>query len=120
MPWDPKYDDYVGFFDLEALAAYRVQADKYSVVSDNFHGELSIRSDYFKRLDDAAADAANISVRFGYRTLKNGELKLVVWLRDLGERAQNHLARWAPYAVPNNSDWLDYDQDDRFSSWVRV
>ena len=66
----------LGFFDTAVLAAYREQPDRYAIATDHFEGSVRITTEYFAQLDDNAQDAEYIDVQFGYRALKNGELKI--------------------------------------------
>jgi hypothetical protein len=47
----------LGFFDPAVLAAYREQPDKYTITTDHFEGPVTVTSEYFAQLDDAAQDA---------------------------------------------------------------
>jgi hypothetical protein len=77
----------LGFFDPAVLAPYREQPDKYAITTDHFEGSVSITSEYFAQLDADAQDAEYINVQFGYRTLKNGELKIAAYLPDLVDKS---------------------------------
>jgi len=108
----------LGFFEPHVLAAYREQPDKFRVTTDHFEGHLTISTEYYARLDDRGQDEEYINVRFGYRTLRNGELKLAVFLPDLLDKSKGHAVRWGAFLVKTD-DWLDKDQDERFSLWER-
>jgi hypothetical protein len=108
----------LGFFETEVLAAYREQPDKYELKTDYFDGHLNISSNHYERLDDQGRDKEYIEVRFGYRTLRNGELKIAVFLPDLIEKSGGHAARWSAFLV-ETGDWLENDKDERFSLWKR-
>ena len=108
----------LGFFEPEVLAAYREQPDKFKLTTDHFEGHLTISSEYFARLDDKGQDNEYIEVRFGYRTLRNGELKLAVFLPDILDKSSGHTERWKAFLVETD-DWLDKDKDERFSLWLR-
>ena len=108
----------IGFFDPAVLAAYREQPDKYTITTDHFEGRVTVTSEYFAQLDEATQDAEYIDVKFGYRTLKNGDLKIAAYLPDLVDHSPNHVARWRPFLV-EDAEWQSDDQDDRFSSWFR-
>ena len=115
---DERVKRVLGFFEPEVLAAYREQPDKFALTTDHFEGHLTISSDYYMRLDETGRDEEYIEVRFGYRTLRNGDLKLVVFLPDLVDRSRGHLGRWRAFAV-GTDEWLDDDKDERFKLWVR-
>jgi hypothetical protein len=115
---DERIMSILGFFEPEVLAAYREQPDKFDLATDHFEGHLSISSPYYARLDEKSQDQEYIETRFGYRTLRNGELKLAVFLPDLVEKSRGHLERWKAFVV-DTDEWLDEDKDERFSLWVR-
>ncbi len=108
----------LGFFEPEVLAGYREQSDKYELTTDHFEGHLSISSEYYARLDEEGQDKEYIEVRFGYRTMRNGDLKLAVFLPDLLDKSSGHAERWSAFNVKTD-DWLDKDKDERFSLWLR-
>ena len=108
----------LGFFEPEVLAGYREQPDKYELKTDHFEGHLGISSDYYERLNHDGRDKEYIEVRFGYRTLRNGELKLAVFLPDLVDKSSGHAARWNAFLI-ETGDWLEQDKDERFSLWLR-
>src|SRR5712692_3507250 len=115
---DERLMSILGFFEPEVLAAYREQPDKYKLNTDHFEGHLNISSEYYARLDDKGQDKEYIEVRFGYRTLRNGDLKLAVFLPDLVDKSSGHAERWSAFLIKTDN-WLDKDQDERFSLWVR-
>jgi hypothetical protein len=115
---DDRLMSILGFFEPTVLAAYREQPDKYTIKTDYFEGHVSITSQYFARLDEKTQDDEYIHVQFGYRTLKNGDLKIAAYLPDLIEKSHKHVDRWRPFIVATD-DWVEDDQDERFSLWVR-
>ncbi len=108
----------LGFFDPAVLAPYRQQPDKYTITTDHFEGRVTVTSEYFAELDEAAQDSEYIDVKFGYRTLKDGDLTIAAYLPDLVDHSPNHVDRWRPFIV-DGADWLEDDQDVRFSLWYR-
>jgi hypothetical protein len=118
LPYDPRLDSLLLFFDAEVLAAYRERPDRYLVVTDQFSGSVELADLYYMSLDGAAREREAIHVRFGYRTLNNGELRIAAFGPDLLTKSRPHIERWRPFRV-EAAEWLDYDQDERFSSWVR-
>ena len=80
----------LGFFDQQVLASYRNEPHKYSVASDNCEGTLSVTDEYYKELESAGKTNEYVNIRFGYRTLRDGNLALVVWLPDLMEKSKAH------------------------------
>src|SRR5262245_24724841 len=103
---DDRIKGILGFFEPEVLAAYREQPDKFELTTDHFEGHLTISSAYYARLDEKSQDKEYIEIRFGYRTLRNGDLKLAVFLPDLIEKSRGHLERWKAFVV-NTDQWLE-------------
>lgn len=108
----------LGFFDPAVLAPYREQADKYIITTDHFEGRVTVASAHFAQLDDATRDREYIDVKFGYRTLKSGDLAIAAYLPDLVDHSPHHVERWRPFIV-QSADWLDAAEDVRFSLWCR-
>jgi hypothetical protein len=73
----------LGFFNPAVLAPYREQPDKYTITTDHFEGRVTVTSEYFAQLDEAAQDREYIDLKFGYRTLKDGDLTIAAYLPDL-------------------------------------
>jgi hypothetical protein len=95
----------LGFFNPAVLAPYREQPDKYIITTDHFDGRVTVTSAYFAQLDDAAQDKEYIDVKFGYRTLRSGELAVAAYLPDLVDHSPNHVERWRPFVIAGH-DWL--------------
>ncbi len=108
----------LGFFDPAVLAPYRERPDKYIITTDHFEGRVTVTSAYFAQLDEAAQDREYIDVKFGYRTLRSGVLAIAAYLPDLVDHSPNHVDRWRPFIIAGQ-DWLEEDQDVRFSLWFR-
>jgi hypothetical protein len=106
------------FFDPAVLAPYREQPDKYVITTDYFEGRVTVTSAYFAQLDAAAQDREYIDVKFGYRTQRSGDLAIAAYLPDLVDHSPNHVERWRPF-ISAGRDWLEEDQDVRFSLWFR-
>jgi hypothetical protein len=117
--YDERLDRFVGFFSTDALAPYHQQPDKFTVLSDFFEGTISVTSAYFERLEAEGLTDQYITIRFGYRSTRDGELMLAVWLPDLVDKSAMHLPRWRGFIAPQDTNWLPYDEDTRFSLWVR-
>ncbi len=119
MVYDPSHDRYLVFFRPEVLSPYREQADKYELRTDHFEGKVTLAGPYYQQLNDQEREAEYIEVKFGYRTLKNGELCVVAFIHDLKDKSSKaHGDRWAPFIV-KDAEWLDYADDQRFSLWYR-
>lgn len=107
----------IGFFDQQVIAAYRNEPHKYEITSDNFEGTLTVTDEYYRELEAAGKTNEYISIRFGYRTLEDGNLALVVWLPDLFEKSKHHAIKWAAFHIKNGA-WAT-ERDERFENWVR-
>jgi len=119
MVYDPSHDRFLAFFRPEVLSPYREQADKYELRTDHFEGEVTLASPYYQQLSESEREAEYLEVKFGYRTLKNGELCVVAFVHDLKDKSSKaHGDRWAPFIV-KDADWLDHADDKRFSLWCR-
>src|SRR5438132_1880136 len=107
----------LGYFDTQVLAAYRNELHKYLIKSDYFSGELEITSEYYRELERAEQRDKSVNIRFGYRTLKEGNLAIVAWLLDLFEKSKSHIDRWAAFQLKDAVWKTEYDE--RLSNWVR-
>lgn len=107
----------VDFFDQQVLASYRNEPDKYEITSDNFEGTLTATDEYYRELETAGKTNEYISIRFGYRTLRDGNLALMVWLPDLLEKSRHHARKWAAFRL-DDADWTK-ERDERFENWIR-
>lgn len=105
----------LGYFDQQALASYLNEPEKYLIETDSFEGRLTVTSSYCDELEQSDRTDEYIDVRFGYRSLANGDLALVLWLPDL-ERATKHQAKWIGFLL-RNPTWTQ-DTDDRFLKWA--
>jgi hypothetical protein len=118
VPYDTRLDSIIGYFDPTILAVYRAEPDKYDVKTDFFEGEVRITTTYYESLPESDRDAAYIGVKFGFRTLANGALALAAYLPDLVDRSEGQVPRWRGFLLQQPA-WSDYDEDERFQSWVR-
>src|ERR1035437_8636071 len=107
----------LGYFDPQVLASYRNSPHKYEIESDYFEGTLSITSEYYSELEATGKTRDYVNIRFGYRTLRDGNLAIVAWLPDLTEKSKAHVERLAAFQL-KNPDWTP-EHDERFSNWVR-
>jgi hypothetical protein len=117
MPFNPKLDGIIGYFDPTVLASYRAEPDKYKVDTDYFEGEVSVTSVYYESLPEGQRDSAYIGIKFGFRTLADGALALAAYLPDLVEKSEGHVNRWRGFFL-HDPAWANFDEDDRFSKWV--
>jgi hypothetical protein len=106
----------LGYFDPPVLAAYRDEPQKYKIETDYFEGELTVTNEYYSELESMGKTSEFISVRFGYRTLKDGNLAIVAWLPDLFKMPEVHVRRWSAFHL-SNPEWTS-DYDERFGNWV--
>ncbi|HJQ24673.1 MAG TPA: hypothetical protein VKA60_12215 [Blastocatellia bacterium] len=112
------YNRVIGYFDLQVLAAYRNEPDKYEVQTDFFEGRISTTESYFLSLEEAGRADECLSVMFGYRTLQNGDLAIAAYLPDFKYISEAQAKRWAGFHI-DNAQWMNYKDDLRFSMWVR-
>jgi hypothetical protein len=117
VPYDHRLDKFLAYFEPEVLAPYREQGDKYVIKTDLFDGSVTVRSDYYESQPEDDRREQNLAVRFGYRTLNNGDLKIAAFALDLVEKSSSHIERWRPFLV-RDAEWLDYESDERFVQWV--
>jgi hypothetical protein len=109
-------EHHLGYFDQQVLAAYRNEPHKYNIESDCFEGKLAVTNEYYCELKRKEKTNEFVSIRFGYRTLKDGNLAIVAWLPDLFEKSKAHVHRWSGFRL-NNPEWPS-DYDERFGNWV--
>jgi len=99
------------------LAAYRNEPHKYAITSDYFEGTLTVTDEYYRELEAAERTNEYVNVRFGYRTLSDGNLALAAWLPDLFERSKAHVEKWAAFHL-RNPQWTA-EPDERFRNWLQ-
>jgi len=105
----------LGYFDQQVLAAYRNESHKYRIESDYFEGELSVTNEYYRELESIGTTSEFVRIRFGYRTLRDGNLAIVAWLPDL-EKSRAHVQRWFAFHL-KDPEWITV-YDERFGNWV--
>lgn len=101
------YKTIIGFFDQQALAAYRNEADKYTLKTDHFEGRLEKA--------DTNQSSDHLDIRFGYRTCTDGDLSLAVFLPDISATSPTHQARWHGFRLEDSA--LADAPDPRFEMW---
>jgi hypothetical protein len=106
----------LGYFDQQVLAAYRNETYKYRIESDYFEGELTVTDGYFNELHKTGKTDEAINIRFGYRTLLNGNLAIVAWQPDLYMKSEAHVQQWSGFRL-RNPEWTT-NYDERFGNWV--
>lgn len=114
---DPDSLSILGYFDPQVLAAYRSEPYKYTVSSDYFEGTLTVSDEYYRELEARGRTDEYINIRFGYRTLKDGSLALVVWLSDLFEKSKAHVSKWS---APSEESCMDSCGRRKISEVVRA
>jgi hypothetical protein len=105
----------LGYFDQQVLAAYRNEPEKYVVETDSFEGRLTLTNSYYEELEETSRSGEYLDFRFGYRSLANGDLALVLWLPDF-KKATKHQDKWMGFLL-RDPVWTP-DADDRFLKWV--
>lgn len=107
----------LGYFDLQVLAGYRNEPHKYAITSDFFEGEIRITNEYYEEQSNSGNTSDSISIQFGYRTQKDGNLAIVAWLPDLFNKSKTHIPKWSGFHI-KDPEWTT-DYDERFDKWVR-
>src|ERR1039458_4025469 len=107
---DPDSVNILGYFDQQVLASYRNEPHKYTLASDYFEGTLTVTDEYYRELEAANKTEEYISIRFGYRTLKDGSLALVVWLPGLFEKSKAHVPKWAAFHLKHPT-WSETEDE---------
>ena len=105
----------LGYFDQQVLASYRNEPHKFAVETDSFEGTLTLRQNYYQELEESGNTDEWVNLKFGYRTLDDDNLAVVLWLPDL-MKAESHQARWMGFHLPSPT-WVA--SDERFEQWVR-
>lgn len=103
------------FFNIDILSVYQNNPDKYEVYTDNFEGRISIRDDYYETL--SPEERLYINIQFGYRTKKDGELVLAVYLHDLRKASSVEQKKWVGHKFDDFG--LFEDNDERFDLFVQ-
>jgi hypothetical protein len=105
------------YYDQQVLAAYRNQPHRYRIEADYFEGELRTTTEYYRELEAAGKTSEAMSVRFGYRSLRGGDLAIVAWAPDLVRKSEAHIQQWSGFRL-SNPEWTT-GHDERFDKWVR-
>ena len=105
----------LGYFDQQVLASYRNEPHKFDLETDSFEGTLRLTNAYYRGLQQSGNTDEWLDLKFGYRTLQNGNLAVVVWLPDL-KKAGMHQAKWIGFHLASPI-WAE--PDERFRQWVR-
>jgi hypothetical protein len=92
-----------------------MEPQKYTLQTDSFEGSLTVTNDYYEELERAERTNEYLDLRFGYRTLTDGDLAVVLWLPDL-DKAKAHQARWSGFRL-RSPIWTN-EPDERFGRWV--
>lgn len=107
---------FVAYFKPAVLAQYDTEPHKYRVERSDFDGEVSLTSEYWQTLTEAAIKTEDIRIRFGFRKLKSGEYCLAVFAHDFKQYSPGHLERWLPYTI--NEEELATPFDVRYENWA--
>ncbi len=108
-------DDIVVFFEQTILAVYRNEPHKYHVETDNFEGRVRIEESFASECAGAGV-VDNINVRFGFRSLKSGELAIGAFVPDLNRMSDTHKKRWQGFIV--REEQLNTGHDSRWKMWT--
>ena len=103
------------FYNIDILSVYQSNPDKYEVYTDNFEGRISIRDDYYESL--SAEERIYINVQFGFRTRKDGELALAVYLPDLKKSSSVEQTKWQGFLIKDYS--IFEKEDERFKLFFK-
>jgi len=95
------------FYNIDILSVYQNNPDKFEVYTDNFEGRISIRDDYFATL--LPENRIYLNIQFGFRTKKDGELALAVYLPDLKKSTSDEQTKWHGFLI---KDYSIFEQDD--------
>lgn len=106
----------VSYFSAEILAHYSNQSDKYTVEMDYFSGEIQTCSHHYQKSRESTGQGI-IFAKFGFRTRKNGDLALAVWMPDLNTSSSDELSKWKGFAVQHDS--FITGPDSRFEMWCQ-
>jgi hypothetical protein len=113
----PPYDELLGYFDPQVLAAYRTEPDKYRIETDTAHGTVMLTEKYCQELEAANKTDDFIYIPFGYRMHQGeGSRAIVVFLHDLFQKSKGHVQRWSGFRL-SNSQWSQ--NDEGFNIWAR-
>ena len=106
----------LGYYDQQVLAPYRNEPHKYRIESDYFEGKLTVTNEYYSELESTGKTSEYVSISFGYRTLRDGNLVVVAWLPDLFDKSKAQVQRWSAFHLKNPEGTTGYDE--RFGNWV--
>lgn len=101
---------YVAYFHQGVLAAYRDEPHRYALETDDFEGHLA-------SIPDSGGEIVGdyIEIKFGYRTLQNGEVAIAIFGPHLRNMSEQDLRRWGGFHI-SEPQWPD-TPDDRFARW---
>jgi hypothetical protein len=111
---DQAASGFLGYFDQQVLASYRNEPHKFDLEADSFEGTLTLTQTYYRELEEAGNTDEWLNLKFGYRTLADGNLAIALWLPDL-MKAKAHQAKWRGFRL-ENPYWTD--PDERFQQWI--
>lgn len=106
----------VKFFSGEILALYATQPDKYTIETDYFSGEINTAERHYTAVAESTGTNI-IGVKFGFRTRKDGDLALAVWMPDLKRCSSDELMKWTGFSLEKDS--FSVGPDARFEMWFQ-
>jgi hypothetical protein len=77
---------------------------------------VTVTDEFYRHQEAEGIDPEYFNIRFGYRSLADGNLALVAWLPDLEEAPQTHQRRWFAFLLQDPA-WTR-QTDERFENWV--
>lgn len=105
----------VDFFSAEILSIYSHQPDKYAVDTDYFTGGVNTAGKHYAAARSTGENI--IGIRFGFRTRKDGELAVAVWMPDFEKCSPDEQKKWTGFAL--DSDSFVAGPDARFEMWFQ-
>lgn len=106
----------LGYFDVQVLASYRNEPQKYVIETKDFNGQLTNTEEYFYQLMETERSDQTVHIRFGYRILEDNNVAIVAWMPDL-VKSSSHIEKWNAFRL-RNPKWTQ-EYDERFNNWVR-
>ena len=103
------------FYNKLVLTRYSAEPDKYSIKTDNVKSKLETRESYYYELEHNGQTDMYVDIRFGYRTLLDGDYALVVWQRDVMTLNDSHRKIWEAYKLIN-PQWAA--NDEIYNQWI--
>jgi hypothetical protein len=117
MPNDEILRHVMRYYRPAVLAMFHSQADKYTIHTDEFEGEVRVRSSHYA-LHEGTDNQSYLNVGFGFRACKNGEWAVAAWGPDLNRASADEQQLWSGFQIDDDT-LTAADYDTRFMKWVR-